>query len=46
VVFENGGDVYLGSLIGGWLDDWNGNIEGIDSNRLLNSMINKGVFER
>jgi hypothetical protein len=41
----------LSSLIGGsipdkWFNKWKGNIEGIDSNRLLNKMINKGVFER
>jgi hypothetical protein len=46
VKFSNGGDVYLGFLIGRWFDEWKGNIEGIDSKRLLNSMINKGVFER
>ena len=46
VVFENGGSVWLESLIGGWLDEWKGNIEDIYSKRLLNSMINKGVFER
>ena len=46
VVFNNRGDVDLGSLIRGWIDDWSGNIEGIDSNRLLNLMINKGLFER
>jgi hypothetical protein len=46
VVFRNEGNVYLRSLIGGWIDDWKGNIEGIDSNRLLNFMISKGVFER
>jgi hypothetical protein len=51
VEFNNGGRVYLRSLIGGytlvdgWFNKWNGNIEGIDSNRLLNKMINKGVFE-
>ena len=44
VEFRNGGNVYLESLIGGWIKDWSGNIEGVDSNRLLNHMINKGVF--
>jgi hypothetical protein len=44
VVFRNGGDVNLESLIGGWLFKWKGNIEGIDSNRLLNSMISKEMF--
>jgi hypothetical protein len=51
VVFSNEGDVKLDSLIGGsipygWFSKWKGNIEGIDSKRLLNSMISKGVFER
>jgi hypothetical protein len=50
-VFSNEGDVKLDSLIGGsipygWFSKWKGNIEGIDSKRLLNSMISKGVFER
>jgi hypothetical protein len=31
-------------LIGGWSNEWEGNIEGIDSKRLLNLMINKGMF--
>ena len=47
VEFKNGGDVLLDALIGDWIiSDWKGNIEGIDSKRLLNSMISKGLFER
>ena len=46
VVFKNGDDVYLNALIGGSFSGWNGNIEGIDSKRLLNKMIKDGVFER
>ena len=46
VGFSNEGVVYLDALIGGRFDEWSGNIEGIDSKRLLNSMISKGVFER
>ena len=46
VVFKNGGDVNLESLVGDWFDEWVGNIEGVDSNRLLNVMISKGLFER
>ena len=46
VVFENGGDVNLNSLTGGGFKDWKGNIEGIDSKRLLNMMIKDGLFER
>ena len=46
VEFNNGGGVDLESIIGGWLYQWKGNIEGIDSKRLLNLMISKGVFER
>jgi hypothetical protein len=45
VEFKNGrGDVYLESLAGGWFDNWSGNIEGVDSRILLNSMISKGIF--
>ena len=50
VNFKNGGDVFLGmvkigrSLIGGFFSDWQGNMVGIDSNRLLNVMIKQGVF--
>jgi hypothetical protein len=46
VEFKNGGDVYLDSLIGGWFYYWEGNIEGIDSKRLLNKMISLGLFEK
>ena len=46
VVFKNRGRVYLRSLTGRWFDEWTGNIEGIDSKRLLNVMIKQGVFER
>ena len=52
VVFKNGGDVFLrslilikkGFLISGWFKDWPGNIEGIDNKSLLNLMIKQGVF--
>jgi len=46
IEFNNGKPVNLDSLVGGWFDEWKGNIEGIDSNRLLNVMIKKGLFER
>jgi hypothetical protein len=46
VVFNNRGYVYLRSLIRGGFQDWEGNIYGIDSNRLLNKMISLGLFER
>ena len=39
-------DVNLEFIIGGWLEDWSGNIKGIDRNSLLNLLISKGVFER
>jgi len=45
-VFENRGDVYLESLIGGYFDDWKGNIDGIDPKRLLNKMISLGLFDK
>jgi hypothetical protein len=44
VEFKNGDDVYLKSIIGGWFDEWSGNIKYIDSKSLLNLMINKGMF--
>ena len=44
VEFKNGGDVYLRSITGNWFEDWKGNIEGIDSKRLLNVMIKQGMF--
>ena len=44
VEFKNSWDVYLRSLIGGRISSWPGNIEGIDSKRLLNLMIKKGMF--
>ncbi len=44
VVFKNGGTVYLESLIGGWFNDWKGNIDGVDSQELLNLMIKRGMF--
>ena len=44
VVFKNRGDVYLKSLVGGWFEDWKGNIKGIASKKLLNVMIKQGVF--
>ena len=44
VEFNSGRSVYLWTLIGGWLEGWSGNIEGIDRNMLFNSMISKGMF--
>ena len=44
VMFSNEGDVKLDSLIEDWFHDWKGNMEGIDSKRLLNLMISKGLF--
>jgi hypothetical protein len=44
--YESIGSVYLRALIGGHFSDWKGNIEVIGSNRLLNLMISKGIFER
>ena len=42
--FNNGGDINLYSLIGGWAEEWEGNIEGINSKRLLNLMIKQEMF--
>ena len=44
VVFKKGENVYLDSLTGYWFYNWKGNIEGIDSNTLLNGMIKRGIF--
>ena len=44
VEFKNRGPVNLGSLIGGWFEDWSGNIEGVDRNKLLNLMIKREMF--
>lgn len=41
---EFNGDAYLGSIIGNRFFHWGGNIKGIESNRLLNFMISKGMF--
>jgi len=46
VEFENRETVYLTSLTGGRFYNWKGNIEGIDSKRLLNKMISLGLFKR
>ena len=47
VVFKNVGRyIDLDSLTGGWFSAWNGNIEGIESKRLLNKMIELGLFDK
>jgi len=46
VEFSNEERVWLGSLMERWFEDWKGNIEGVNSKRLLNVMISKGIFER
>ena len=47
VEFNNGGSVFFKSLINvGFISYWKGNIEGIDEKRLLNKMIEDGVFDR
>jgi hypothetical protein len=44
VRLRNGGYVYLPSILGGWMDRWKGNIEGVDSKRLLNHLIRIRIF--
>ena len=47
VEFKNGGSVKLDLLMGKyvvWFENWPGNIEGVDSKKLLNLMIKQGVF--
>jgi hypothetical protein len=47
VSFDNRGDIYLDSLIkGGFLRNWEGNIEGINYKRLINKMISIGLFDK
>jgi hypothetical protein len=49
VQFKNGGNIYLGVLTGKKFrifNDWEGNIEGLNSTKLLNKMISLGLFER
>ena len=44
VEFRNKEDVKLDALIGEWISGWEGNIRGVESKRLLNLMISKGMF--
>ena len=46
VEFRNGKDVSFKSLIGGYFEEWKGNIDGIEPKRLLNKMISIGLFDR
>jgi hypothetical protein len=46
VIFDNSGGVHLKRIMGGWWINWEGNIDGMSSKRLLNLMIKQGVFER
>jgi hypothetical protein len=47
VVFANSGHLQLTELAGGkTFHKWEGNIEGIDSKRLLNKMVALGLFDR
>lgn len=46
VVFSNSGIVHLTSLVNKTFHSWDGHIEGIGSKKLLNKMIEDGIFER
>ena len=46
VVFSNSGIVFLRSLVGKTFHKWDGNIDGVEPNRLLNKMISDGLFDR
>lgn len=46
VEFRNEGAINLETLLGGWADEWEGNIEGISPNRLLNKMVSDGLFDK
>jgi hypothetical protein len=39
-------NIYLKELLGGWLDEWSGNISGINSKTLLYKMVALGLFDR
>jgi hypothetical protein len=42
----NRGGRYMFNTSGDWGESWNGSIDDIDSKRLLNHMISKGLFEK
>ena len=45
VEFNNSGDVYIGKhFLRNYISFWKGNLEGVDSKRLLNLMIKRGIF--
>jgi hypothetical protein len=44
VQFQNQGYVWLDTLVGGWFEDWKGNIEGVNPKRLLHLMVDKKLF--
>jgi hypothetical protein len=46
VEFNNKGYVLLDSLTGDYFNRWEGNIEGVNSKRLLNKMITLGLFDK
>jgi hypothetical protein len=46
VEFNNKGNVNLESIMGVWFSQWKGHIYGVDSKRLLNFMISKGLFKK
>jgi hypothetical protein len=39
-------DVHMQSLFGGWFSEWEGNIQKIGHNRLLNKMVSLGLFDK
>jgi hypothetical protein len=46
VEFRNWTHPRMDSLFNGWFYRWEGNIDGIQSNRLLNKMIATGMFDK
>lgn len=46
IKFNNDGAVFLYSIVGGWFSDWKGIIDGVNHGRILNKMVEDGLFDR
>lgn len=45
-IFNTEVPIFLKSLTGGWFENWEGNIEDINTNELLRRMISLGIFDK
>ena len=45
-IFNTEEPIFLKSLTGGWFENWEGNIEDINTNELLRRMISLGIFDK